>query len=143
MTTTVVPTPTERVSLKRLLWAGPLAIVLALIANGIVRAIALAVLDIPADFMQLQSPAFIFLTVVLLLGAIVTFAIIGRLSRRPVRTFQIVAAIVLVLSFLPDIGLLVSGAPGATLPGVLVLLLMHVIAAGIVVWVLGRFAVEK
>ena len=141
--TTVVPTPTERVSLKRLLWAGPLAIVLALIANGILRAIALAVLDIPADFMQLRSPAFIFLTVVLLLGAIVTFAVIGRLSRRPMRTFQIVAAIVLVLSFLPDIGLLVSGAPGATLPGVLVLMLMHVIAAGIVVWVLGRFAVEK
>ena len=143
MTTTVVPTPSERVSLKRLLWAGPLAIVLALIANGIVRAIALAVLDIPADFMPLQSPAFIFLTVVLLLGAIVTFAVIGRLSRRPVRTFQIVAAIVLVLSFLPDIGLLVSGAPGATLPGVLTLMLMHVIAAGVVVGVLGRFAVER
>ncbi len=143
MTTTVVPTPSERVSLKRLLWAGPLAIVLALIANGLVRAIALAVLDIPADFVPLQTPAFIGLTVVLLLGAIVTFAVIGRLSRRPVRTFQIVAAIVLVLSFLPDIGLLVSGAPGATLPGVLTLMLMHVIAAGVVVWVLGRFAVEQ
>jgi hypothetical protein len=143
MTTTVVPTPSERVSLKRLLWAGPLAIVLALIANGIVRAIALALLDIPADFQPLQTPAFIFLTVVLLLGAILTFAVIGRLSRRPVRTFQIVALIVLVLSFIPDIGLLASGAPGATLPGILVLMLMHVIAAGIVVWVLGRFAVER
>ncbi len=143
MTTTVVPTPAERVSLKRLLWAGPLAIVAAVIANWLVRTLALAVLDIPAEFQQLQTPAFLPFTVIGLLGAIITFAIIGRVSRRPVRTFQIVAAVVLVLSFLPDIGLLATGAPGATLPGILVLMLMHVVAAGIVVWVLGRFAVER
>ncbi len=133
----------ERVSLKRLLWVGPLAIVAALAANFIVRAIALAVLDIPADFMPLQTPAFIPFTVVGLLGAILVFAIIGRVARRPVRTFVIVAAVVLVLSFLPDIGLLASGAPGATLPGILVLMLLHVVAAVIVVALLVRLAVEK
>ncbi len=133
----------ERVSLKRLLWVGPLAIVAALAANFIVRAIALAVLDIPADFMPLQTTAFIPFTVVGLLGAIIVFAIIGRVARRPVRTFIIVAAVVLVLSFLPDIGLLASGAPGATLPGILVLMLLHVVAAVIVVALLVRLAVEK
>lgn len=138
----VAPGPPDRVSLKRLLWAGPLAIAAAIVANGLLRTLALAVLDIPADFMPLQTPAFVGLTFIGLLGAVITFAIIGRLSRRPVRTFQIVALIVLLLSFLPDIGLLVTGAPGATLPGILVLMLMHVIAAAIAVWVLGRFAVE-
>lgn len=140
--TATFPSP-ERVSLKRLLWAGPLAIVAAVVANFIVRALALAVLNIPADFMPLQSPAFLPFTVVGLLGAILAFAIIGRVSKRPVRTFQIVSVVVLILSFLPDIGLFATGAPGATLPAVVVLMLMHVVAAAIVVWVLTRFAVER
>ena len=143
MTATFTSPKSERISFKRLLWVGPLAIVLALAANFVVRALALAVLDIPADFEQLQTPAFIPLTIIGLLGAILTFALIGRLSRRPVRVFQIVAAVVLVLSFLPDIGLLATGAPGATLPAILVLMLMHVVAAVIAVLMLTRFAVER
>jgi hypothetical protein len=141
MTATASTSP-ERVSLKRLLWAGPLAILAALAANAVVRAIALAVLDIPADFEPLQTPAFVFLTVAGVLGAVITFAVIGRLARRPVRVFLIVAAVVLLLSFVPDIGLLAANAPGATLPGVLVLMLMHVVAAVVAVGVLTRFAVE-
>jgi hypothetical protein len=129
--------------LQRLLWAGPLAIVLALIANFILWRLALAVLDIPAEFMPLNSPSPVFLTFAGMLGAVIAFAVVGRLSKRPVRTFNLVALVVLILSFLPDVGLLAVGAPGATLPGVLVLMLMHVVAAGIAVWVLGKYAVEK
>ena len=135
--------PAERVSFKRLLWAGPLAIVLAIAANASVWQVARALLSVPPEFMPLNSPAPIFLTLFGMLGAVIAFALIGRASKRPVRTFTIVAAIVLVLSFLPDIGLLASGAPGATLPGILVLMLMHVIAASIAVWVLGKYAVER
>lgn len=141
MTTT--DTRTERVSLRRLLWVGPLAIIVALIANYLVRAIALAVLDIPAEFMQLQTPAFALFTIVGLLGAIAAFAVIGRLSRRPVRVFILVAAVVLFISFLPDIALLATAAPGATLAGILVLMLMHIVAAVIVVGLLVRLAVER
>jgi hypothetical protein len=108
-----------------------------------VRTLALAVLNIPADFVQLQTPAFLPLTVVGVLGAVIAFAIVGRLARRPVRTFQIVAVVALVLSFLPDIGLFATGAPGATLPAVLVLMLMHIVAAVVAVGVLTRLAVER
>ena len=143
MTAPAASVQPERVSLKRLLWAGPLAIIAALIANGLIRALVLAVMDVPADFIPLQSPSAYALTFVGVLGAVIAFAIVGRLSRRPVRTFQIIAVIVLILSFLPDIGLLASGAPGATLPSILVLMFMHVVAAVIAVWVLTRFAVER
>lgn len=140
MAATYPSTSSERVSVKRLLWAGPLAIVLAIAANFILWRLALAVLDIPAEFMPLNSPSPVFLTFGGMLGAVIAFAVIGRLARRPVRTFNLVALVVLILSFLPDLGLLASGAP---LPGVIVLMLMHVVAAGIAVWVLGRYAVER
>ncbi len=142
MTTTASPQKTERVSLRRLLWVGPLAIVAAVAANFVVRALALAVLDVPADFIQLQSPAFLPFTVVGVLGAVIAFALVGRLSRAPVRTYTRLAIVVLVLSFIPDIGLLVSGAPGATLPGVLVLMVMHTVAAVVAVGILTRLGVE-
>ena len=142
-TTTVNPQKSERVSNRRLLWVGPLAIVAAVAANFVVRAIALAVLSVPVDFLQLQSPSVVFFTVIGVLGAVIAFAIVGRRSRTPVRTYQIVAGVVLLLSFLPDIGLLLAGAPGATLPGVLVLMLMHVVAAVVAVGILTRLAVQQ
>jgi hypothetical protein len=57
-----------------------------------------------------------------LLGALL-IAVMGRLTRRPIRTFRVVAA-VLVLSFATPFTLL--GAPAAM---ILASLLMHVIAA--------------
>jgi hypothetical protein len=143
MTANVYPKTSERVSLRRLLWVAPLAIAAAVAANFVVRTIALAVLDVPPAFIQLTTPAFLPLTVIGVLGAVIAFAIVGRLSRSPVRTFTIVATVVLVLSFIPDIGLLVSGAPGTTLPGVLALMVMHVVAAVLAVGILTRLVVER
>ena len=58
-----------------------------------------------------------------LLGALV-FAVMGRFTRRPIRTFRVVAAVVLVLSFATPFTL-----PGAPVAMIAALLLMHVIAA--------------
>ena len=56
------------------------------------------------------------------------------------RTRYIVAAVVLVLSFVPDIALLASGMTGATVATVGVLMLMHVIAAAITVGMVTTLA---
>jgi uncharacterized membrane protein len=52
-----------------------------------------------------------------------TFALIGWLSERPVRTFRIVATVALVLSFVPALSL-----PGASAGMLVTLLSMHIIA---------------
>jgi hypothetical protein len=51
-----------------------------------------------------------------------TFAVIGWLSQRPVRTFRIVATVVLVVSFLPVVSL-----PDAGASMIVTLLAMHII----------------
>src|SRR5689334_21612227 len=99
----------ERVSSRRLLWVGPLAIVAAVIANQIIRLIAVSLFNISPEFMALQvGPPFMF-TIMGVLGAIIVYAVVGRISRRPIRLFRVIALVVLVLSFIPDIGLLTTG----------------------------------
>jgi hypothetical protein len=132
----------ERVSLRRLLWVGPLTIVVATIANSLLRFLAVSLFDISPDFIQLQIGPPIIFSVVGVLGAVIVFALIARFSRRPIRLFRIVALIVLLISFLPDIGLLATGAPGATPLSVGVLMLMHVLAWAISVGMLTRLTRE-
>jgi hypothetical protein len=137
------PQAEERVSGRRLLWVGPLAIVAAVIANQIVRIIAVSLLNISPEFPPLQIGPPIMFTIMGVLGAIIVYAIIGRLSRRPIRLFRVIALIVLVLSFLPDIGLLTSNMmPGTTPAAVLTLASMHVVTWAITVWMLTTLAHE-
>jgi uncharacterized protein DUF6069 len=65
-----------------------------------------------------------------LLGALL-IAVMGRLTRRPIRTFRVVAAVVLVLSFATPFTL-----PGAPVAMIAASLLMHVIAAVVITGVL-------
>ena len=137
------PQEEERVSGRRLLWVGPLAIVAAVIANQIVRFLAVSLFDISPEFMPLQvGPPLVF-TIMGVLGAVIVYAAIGRFSRRPIRLFRAIALIVLVLSFLPDIGLLATGmVPGTTPVAVGALAVMHIVAWAITVWMLTTLARE-
>jgi hypothetical protein len=142
--TTISPV-SERVDLRRLLWVGPLAIVAALAANAVVRAVLLAVLDVPDTFTPLASPSFVALTIVGVLGAVIVFAVIGARAKRPITTFRKVAFWALLVSFLPDIGLLFGGGgmPPASLSNVLGLMLMHVVAYAISVSLLTLLARQR
>ncbi|HEX3721447.1 MAG TPA: DUF6069 family protein, partial [Nitrolancea sp.] len=51
-----------------------------------------------------------------------TFAVVGRFSHRPVRTFRIIATVVLLLSFVPVLSL-----PGAPAAMIVTLLVMHLV----------------
>ena len=66
------------------------------------------------------------------------FTIVALLSRWPIRTFRIVAAVVLVLSFATPLTI-----PGAPLSMILTLELMHVVAAVIITGMLTTLARTK
>ena len=130
----------ERVAFRRLLWVGPLAAAAAAVANAVVYLVASALGAMPQDIVvNGQGP--ITLPVVAAMSAqgavvgAVVYALVGWFARRPVRVFRIVAAVALVLSFVTPFT--IPGAPGAM---VAVLLLMHVVAALIIVGILTTLA---
>ena len=128
---------TEKVSLIRLLWAGPLAVVAAVLANAIVGALALRLLGISPRFLPLAGAQFIFLTVVGTGAGVIVFAVVSRLSKRPIRLFRLIAVIALLLSLAPDLALLAGGGAGprampmegVDLISVGTLMFMHIVAA--------------
>ena len=106
---------------------GALAAVVASVANAALVLVATTV-GIAPGFRPLALPPVLLLTVVGVAGATAVSWLLLRRVSNPDRTFVRVASVVLVLSFLPDVGLL-SADPAATVPGVVVLMAMHVVAA--------------
>jgi hypothetical protein len=137
---TTAPAQLEQIRISRLWWVGPLAVVATVAANLIVRLAALALFDIRPNFPPLSNagPTVAF-TIIGTSGAVIVFAIISRFARRPVRLFRIIAAIVLLISFLPDVRML----PFESAAAVGTLMLMHVVAAAVSVGMLTTLAREK
>jgi hypothetical protein len=132
------------------LWkSGALAVGGALIATSVLRAVGVAVVDVPPEFPPLDGPGpAIFFTTVLGGAAVAVYAAVRRLSERPDRLFRGIAAVALLLSFLPDLWLLSEGGgqvfPGGTPGGVGILMTMHVAAAVVIVWTLtGRRGTDE
>jgi len=141
MTTAPTTTATARIPLNRLAWVGPLTIVLATLANVILQQLAVAVLQPDPAFMPLTLMPPIVFTVVGVLGAVITYAVIGRRAAQPLAQFRRVALIALIVSFVPDLLMLITGFnPGTTLANVVVLALMHVVAWAIAVGMLTQLA---
>jgi len=125
----------------RLLWVGLLAIIASVAANVLVRLLAVATLNLSPDSLELLDyGGVIGLTVLGVLGAVIVFALLERFAKRPILMFKRIAAVALVLSFVPDVLLLVASVPGATAVSVGVLMSMHVVAWAISVGLLTRFA---
>jgi len=129
--------------LAKIATATVIAAVLASIANVLLRALAVAVLDIPQpEFEPLETRAVITSTVGGIAVAGIVFAIVTRLANDPVRTFRILAVVALVLSLYPPIALGLADPPenpGTDAGSIGTLILMHAISAAIVVVVLtGR-----
>lgn len=121
---------------RTLVLRGLLAILVAAALNAGLVALARAV-DLAPGFEPIAYPPVIFLTVFGLLAATAVFAATLRLSPRPADTFRLVALVALVVSLVPDL-LLLRIDPAATVPGVLLLMGMHVVAAVTVVGLLLR-----
>jgi hypothetical protein len=123
--------------LARIAVATLAAAVAAVVANVVLRALAVALLDIPQpEFEPLQLRAVVVSTVGGVVAAGVVFAIVARFARDPVRVFVIVAAVALVLSLWAPISLGIADPPenpGTDAGSVGTLIVMHVVAAAVAV----------
>jgi hypothetical protein len=135
---TVTPTvrPTRSVLARR----GLLAVALSIVANALVLTLVLAS-GVVTPFAPLSYPPVLFLSTVGAIGATLVYGYLTMRSATPDQTFLRVTVAVLLLSFLPDIGLL-FGDPQATIPGVVVLMVMHVVVASVCVGTLTRIGRE-
>ena len=98
----------------------------------------LAILPLSLLQRRLRLPRWLALLVVL--GATIVYAVVGRFSRRPVTLFRQIALVTLVVSLIPDLLLLGGGMPGASIATVAPLIAMHVVAWAIAVRLLTTLA---
>jgi uncharacterized protein DUF6069 len=116
--------------------ATALAAVAAVAANLLLRALAVAVFDIPQpEFEELNVRPVIVSTLIGVIAAGLVYALIVRFTRDPRRVFLIVAGVALVLSLIAP---LTIDDPNADAGAVGTLIAMHVVAAAISVPVLLR-----
>jgi hypothetical protein len=143
--TSTHPTLQEGFSMRKLLWVGPLTIIAAVIANLLVRAIAVAFFGVPDGFMYFQAPNILGSTVVYLLLALLAFFLVGRFARHPVRFYRILALVALIISFVNPIMALTGQFPiaGMSVPIFWAMIAMHCVAAIVAVGLLTTLAVER
>jgi hypothetical protein len=136
---------TSSIQLKKLWWVGPLTVLAAVIGVLIVRAIAVAILPPPyaPGLAMIMVP--IVLTVILCTCAVIVFALVGRFTKNPVRTYIIISVVFLLISFIPDLMVPSMGAamPGANWGYAITLMIMHVVAGFITVYMLIKLTVDK
>ena len=128
----------DHLTLRKLLWVGPLTILIAAIANSIIRAIAVAFFGVSGVFQDLQLPVIIGSTIVYLLVALLAFVLVSRFARRPIRFYRVLAFAALLISFLMP-ALALSGLmpiAGMNVPIFWTMIVMHIVSAVIVVGLL-------
>ena len=122
--------------------ATALAAIAAVVANLALRALAVAVFDIPQpEFEPLQVRAVVLSTLGGVIAAGLVYAIVARFARNARRMFVVIAGIALVLSLWAPLSLGLADPPenpGTDAGSVGTLIAMHVLAAAISVPVLLR-----
>lgn len=121
-------------STRSLPMRGVLAVALSAGAN-VLLVIGANALEIAPGFQPLSIPPVVLFSSLGAIGATAVYWLLRRYVTNPDRTFVRVAAVVLALSFLPDIALL-SVDSAATVPGVIALMIMHVVVAAVSVGLL-------
>lgn len=131
------------IQLKKLWWVGPLTVLVSIVGVLIVRAAAVAILPPPyaPGLAMIVIP--IVLTLVLCTAAVLVFALVGRFAKYPVRTYLIISSVFLVISFLPDIAAVSAPMPGAGWPYSITLMIMHVVAGFITVYMLIKLTTAQ
>ena len=126
------------------LWKiGLTASVLSAIANLALMLVTKPLLSVAQTFGPLTAGPIVAWSFIGTFGAVGVYALIKKWSASPKRVFNIVAVIVLLLSFIPDVAVVnVAEGPmaGGTMAAAFVLMGMHVISFLIVVPMLHRLA---
>ena len=123
----------------KIVLATAIALVLAIPLNLAIEAFARQAFAVSPEFEPFQGTVAPYTAGgVVLAGA--TFAVLRRFARDAARAYVRLAILALVLSWIPDVALLLINEPGATVPAVASLMVMHTVAAAIVVTLLVRIA---
>lgn len=132
-TSSSAPAAARVVDWGRFALVGLGTVVAAVLANMLVYFIGSALVAYDPQFVVLANvgPTIIF-TVVPAIVAVVLYAILLRFAANPARAFTIIAAVALVISLIPDL-FYIPTVPGATGGQTAVLMVMHVVAAIVIV----------
>jgi hypothetical protein len=133
------PVASPAVSRGRFALVGLGTVAAAVIANLLVYALGSAVVGYDPEFIVLANPSgTILFTVVPAIVAVLLYAVLMRFTNNPPRIFTNIAIIVLILSLIPDLTYIPT-VPGATSGQTAILMVMHVVAASVIVWMLTNF----
>lgn len=140
MTATQLASPASALSRRTgyLVLAG--GAVVAVAANAIVATSAIAA-GASADYPALKIAVFGPLTVIGVIAAYIGWRMVARRAARPAAVLRVLVPVLAVLSFVPDVALLLTGfIPGTTAIEVAALAIMHLVVLAVVLPVCLRVA---
>jgi hypothetical protein len=123
----------------RIVVATALAALVATPLNLAIEALARQAFAVSSEFEPFQGTVGPYTVGGVVLAA-ATFAVVRRFARDVTWAYVRIAIVALVLSWIPDVALLVLRDPGATVPAVGSLMVMHALTAVIVVGLMLRLA---
>ncbi len=123
----------------RIVLATAIALVIAIPLDLAIEAFARQTFSVSPDFPPFQGSVAPYTAGGLVLAGVV-YAVLRRFVRNANRAYIRLAIVALVLSWIPDVALLFINEPGATVPAVASLMVMHAVAAAIAVTSLVRIA---
>jgi hypothetical protein len=123
----------------KIVLATVIALVIAVPVDLAIEAVARQAFAVSPDFEPFQGTVAPYTAGGVILAGI-AYAVVRPTFRNPDRLYLRLAIVALVLSWIPDVALLVINEPGATVPAVASLMLIHTVAAAIVVTALLRIA---
>lgn len=104
---------------------------LSVVANGLLL-FAIRTSGAVPIFRPLSWGSVMVLTVIGAIGATVAYWVVNRFAAEPIRTYRTLAIVFLLLSFVPDFTLALN-FPNSSIAGIVVLMAMHVIVAGVAI----------
>lgn len=117
-------------------------VIAAVVANLLVYYVGSAVVGYDPDFLILSNVSgTVLFTVVPAIAAVPIYAALVRYTANPARTFSILSLVLLIVSIIPDLTS-VPSMEGATNGQTGILILMHIVAAGVIVWMLTNLTRE-
>lgn len=123
----------------RIILATAIALLIAVPVDLAIEAVARQAFSVSPQFEPFQGTVAPYTAGGIVLAGI-TYALVQRFFHDPDRVYVRIAVLALVLSWIPDVALLFIDEPGATVLAVASLMVMHAVAAAIVVTLLVRIA---
>lgn len=123
----------------RIVLATAIALVIAVPLDLAIEAFARQAFAVSPDFPPFQGSVAPYTAGGVILAGVV-YAVLRRFVHDAGRVYVRLSIVALVLSWIPDVALLFINEPGASVPAVASLMVMHAVAAAIVVTLLVRIA---